>query len=69
MSNETSTPSDYAVAREARKMDRPLPASNGSTVTPKYLLNHENHFDPNTHTPEEMIKRGVHKGQDELKQT
>ena len=64
-------PDDYKIVRKARKQvsDGKLPESDRKTLTPQYLLNHENHFDPNTHTPEEMIKRGVHKGQDELKQT
>ena len=29
-----------------------LPASDGKTITPKYLLGHQNHFDPNVYTPE-----------------
>jgi hypothetical protein len=60
-------PNDYKIARTARSAA--LPPSNGATITPNYLLGHENHFDPNVHTPEEMIKRGVLKGQDEMKQT
>jgi hypothetical protein len=52
-------PNDYATVREARK----LPESNKKDLTPKYLLNHENHFDPNVFTPEQMIKGGVLKGQ------
>ena len=52
---------DYALARTARK-DGQLPASDNKTITPKYLLGHENHFDPNVHTPEDMIQKGVLKG-------
>ena len=54
-------PNDYAVAREARKNGK-LPESDKQTLTPKYLLKHENHFDPNVYTPEQMIKGGVLKG-------
>jgi hypothetical protein len=28
------------------------------SVAPDWLLNHENRFDPNTYTPEDMIKKG-----------
>ena len=62
-------PNDYAVARQARK-DGALPPSDKKTVTPKYLLGHENHFDPNVHTPESLIEKGVLKGTpDPVKQT
>jgi hypothetical protein len=46
-------PNDYALARQARK----LPESDKKTLTPKYLLQHENHFDPNVLTPEQMIEK------------
>jgi hypothetical protein len=36
-------------------LDQPLPPSNGSNIDPRYLLNHENHFDPNTLTPEQAL--------------
>jgi hypothetical protein len=29
-----------------------------ANITPDWLLNHDNRFDPNTYTPEDMIKRG-----------
>ena len=45
-----------------KKMRKPLPASDNNTITPKYLLGHENHFDPNVYTPEDMIKKGVLRG-------
>lgn len=54
-----SMPNDYDVAREARKK---LPESDKHTLTPKYLLKHENHFDPNVYTPEQMIQGGALKG-------
>lgn len=54
-------PNDYAVAREARKSSK-LPESDKKTLTPQYLLNHENHFDPNVFTPEQMIDAGKLKG-------
>ncbi len=57
-------PNDYAVARQARK----LPESDKKTITPKYLLNHENHFDPNVVTPEQMIQKSpVLSGNEEVK--
>lgn len=36
-----------------------LPPPNGMNLDPSYLLNHENHFDPNVRTPEELIQRGI----------
>jgi hypothetical protein len=53
-------PNDYSVARKQRSAK--LPESDKKTLTPQYLLNHENHFDPNVFTPEQMIKGGVLKG-------
>lgn len=55
-------PNDYDIAREARKTDGKLPESDKRTLTPKYLLKHENHFDPNVYTPEQMIQGGILKG-------
>ena len=52
---------DYALARQTRK-EGELPPSDKKTLTPKYLLGHENHADPNTYTPEQMIDKGVLKG-------
>jgi hypothetical protein len=46
-------PNDYSVPRAARK----LPESDKKTLTPKYLLQHENHFDPNVYTPEAIEPR------------
>jgi hypothetical protein len=54
-------PNDYKVARTARK-DAALPPSKGESVKPDFLLHHENHFDPNTYTPEGMIQKGILKG-------
>jgi hypothetical protein len=57
-------PNDYAVARQARK----LPESDKKTLNPKYLLNHENHFDPNSYTPEQMIQKSpTLSGKEEVK--
>jgi hypothetical protein len=41
--------------------DPELPVSDAKTLTPKYLLGHQNHFDPNTYTPEGVLrdKRGA----------
>lgn len=39
-----------------------LPAWHGESVKPDFLLHHENHFDPNSYTPEQMIDKGVLKG-------
>lgn len=36
-----------------------LASSNGMNLDPNYLLNHENRFDPNVRTPEELIQRGI----------
>jgi len=36
-----------------------LPESDKKTITPKYLLDHENRFDPNVYTPEQLIRKGV----------
>lgn len=52
----------YQLVRNVRKAkptqtDGKLPASDKKTLTPDYLLNHENHFDPNTFTPEQMQQK------------
>lgn len=47
-----------------------LPDSDRSTLDPRYLLGHENHFDPNVHTPEELIEKGSLRGKlDAIKDT
>jgi hypothetical protein len=62
-------PNDYALARQTRK-EGTLPPSDKKTLTPKYLIQHENHFDPNTYTPEQLIQKGVLKGKlDSVQQT
>jgi hypothetical protein len=61
-------PNDYKMPRQARK-DGTLPPSDKKTLTPKYLLGHENHFDPNVHTPEGLIQKGILTGMDPEKQT
>ena len=42
--------------------DGSLPPSNGMNLDPRYLLGHENHFDPNVYTPEQMIQKGALRG-------
>lgn len=49
-------PNDYAVPHQMRKSAK-LPESNKKTITPDYLLHHENHFDPNVITPEQMQQK------------
>ena len=48
-------PNDYSVVRQSRQTK--LPESDRKTLNPKYLLNHENHFDPNVYTPEQMLQK------------
>jgi hypothetical protein len=57
-------PNDYELPHAARKKAgaAKLPASDKKTLDPKYLLNHENHFDPNVNTPDQMIQGGILKG-------
>lgn len=50
----------YRKAYKARKEEL-LPQSDGKTITPEYLLSHENHFDPNIFTPEQLIQKGITK--------
>ena len=52
--------SAYSMVRNARKPKQPsaaLPPSDKKTITPDYLLHHENHFDPNVITPEQMQQK------------
>lgn len=54
--------SDYQVAHTARKgaaKEKPLPESDKKTLDPNYLLGHENHFDPNVYTPDNIYNPGV----------
>jgi predicted GNAT family acetyltransferase len=44
---------------KATAKDAKLPESDKKTLTPAYLLKHENHFDPNVVTPEQLIDKGV----------
>lgn len=59
----------YSLAHKERKeqapqasapKDKELWPSDKKTLTPGYLLNHTNHFDPNTYQPEDVLrnKRG-----------
>jgi hypothetical protein len=51
---------DYALVHHLRKKltqkEAQLPPSDKKTITPDYLLGHENHTDQNTYTPEDMKK-------------
>jgi len=44
---------------KATAKDAKLPESDKKTLTPRYLLSHENRFDPNVYTPEQLIDKGV----------
>lgn len=44
-----------------------LPESDRTTLTPQYLLGHENHFDPNVVTPENLIQGGILEGRQPVK--
>lgn len=44
------------------KSDGALPASDRRTIDPQYLLGHENRFDPNVYTPEDLIRKGSLRG-------
>jgi hypothetical protein len=60
-------PNDYDVPHKIRK-DGQLPPSDKKTLDPKYLIQHENHFDPNVYTPEQLIQRNKSLGgKDEVK--
>lgn len=55
-------PNDYNQARQARKDINPLkrspvlPPSKGESVEPGFLLGHENRFDPNVVTPQQLMQ-------------
>lgn len=55
-------PNDYKQARQARKEINPLkrspvlPPSHGESVEPGFLIRHENRFDPNVVTPEQLMQ-------------
>jgi hypothetical protein len=53
--NTKHTP--YSLARKQRPA-KDLPPSDNKTITPEYLLNHQNHFDPNVYTPE-GVRRNI----------
>lgn len=59
---QNKVPDQYAYSRQARQAAKKLPESNKTTLTPQYLLKHENHFDPNVKTPEQMIQQGATHG-------
>lgn len=46
-----------------------LPSSDKKTLDPTYLLGHENHFDPNTYTPEQLIQQGILTGKKPVQTT
>jgi hypothetical protein len=41
-------------AKNPLKRSPVLPPSKGESVQPNFLLHHENHFDPNTFTPDQV---------------
>lgn len=55
-------PNYYSQVRNVRKETNPLkrspvlPPSDKKTLDPTYLLQHEQHFDPNIVTPEQMMQ-------------
>ena len=58
-----STP--YSVAHRARnpqKRSPVLPPSRGESTSPGFLLGHENHFDKNVETPEQLMDKGALRG-------
>lgn len=62
----------YSIAHKARKPDNPLkrspvlPPSKGESTDPDFLLHHENRFDPNVITPEQLEQKpGFMKGKSE----
>lgn len=66
-------PNDYEVAHKMRK-DNPLkrspklPPSQGESTDPSFLLQHENHFDRNVVTPEQLMQNNKSLGgKDEIK--
>jgi hypothetical protein len=61
-------PNDYSIPHKARQQSGQLPPSDKKTLDPKYLIQHENHFDPNVYTPEQLIQRNkLLGGKDEVK--
>lgn len=54
---------------KATPKDAKLPESDKKTLTPKYLLSHENHFDSNTYTPEQLLEKGVLTGMKPVSRT
>ena len=68
-STRRKMPNDYEIAHRARKDSGQLPPSDKKTLDPGYLLRHENHMDPNTVTPEGLIRGGILEGKQPLKQT
>ncbi len=67
-------PNDYEIAHKARKhsptsdqASAKLPPSDKKTLDPGYLMKHEQHFDPNTVTPEGLIQNGILEGKQPVK--
>ena len=51
------------IAAPAPELHSPHP------MGPQYLLNHDNDFDPNVYTPQNMIDKGILRGLDPVKKT
>ena len=55
----------YSIAHRARnpqKRSPVLPPSHGESIKPDFLLHHENRFDPNVETPEQLMDKGALRG-------
>lgn len=62
MPNEFSD-APYELVRHPKnplKRSPKLPPSDKNTLTPGYLMQHENHFDPNVVTPEQQMQKETH---------
>lgn len=60
MPNDELSQAPYSIAHKARnplKRSPKLPESHGESVSPQFLLGHENHFDKVVVTPEDLMKR------------
>lgn len=61
-------PNDYDLVRKKRVSENPLKRSpilkpsDKNTLTPDYLLQHENRFDPNVYTPEQLMQKNPNIG-------
>ena len=57
MPNNEFSDASYNLVKQPKnplKRSPKLPESHGESVKPEFLLHHENHFDRNTYTPEQL---------------